>query len=146
MAYLVSSLKRCTPNLRYLSLLGNPACPDKLTTDDVDESDYKQYRFFIVHHLPALRFLDHKPVTQYEFFESQRSHHSEINFYQQSSPLPGQKRSPGQKSVAFAAPGGNGTVTGNVGNGASKSRQGKRRFKYVGKNSEGNRFIKDTDL
>jgi hypothetical protein len=27
-----------------------------------------------------------------------------------------------------------------------KQKQGKRRFKYIGKNSEGNRFIKDSDL
>jgi len=144
LAYLVSTLKRFTPCLRYLSLLGNPGCPDQLSADDVDESDYQLYRFYIVHHLPALRFLDHKPITQLELFESRSSHHAEISLYQQSSPLPSQQKSYQQKSVAFSKTGG--VEIRNTDAPPSKGKQGKRRFKYIGKNSEGNRFIQDTDL
>lgn len=126
---LVTTLKRSTPSLRYLSLLGNPSCPDQLTTDDVDESDYQLYRYFIIHHLPGLRFLDHKPVSRKEFYESQRNLHRDITFHQESTPLPTQK----PKALA-------------ENNVPSKGRQGKRKHRYVGKNSEGNRFIQDTDL
>ncbi|ODN05964.1 Leucine-rich repeat-containing protein C10orf11 [Orchesella cincta] len=131
---LLTTLKRCTPALRYLSLLGNPGCPDRLTADDVDESDYLRYRYFVIHHLPGLRFLDHKPVTQNEFFESQRACHREANFHHPNKPLPQGK----SKNVKNKSTSSNGTT--------SKSKQGKRKYRYVGKNSEGNRFIKDTDL
>ncbi|CAL8106781.1 unnamed protein product [Orchesella dallaii] len=130
---LLATLKRWTPALRYLSLLGNPGCPDQLTADDVDESDYLNYRHFVIHHLPGLRFLDHKPVTQIEFFESQRFCYREANFHHPSKPLPQMK----SQNVKNKSSNSNGTI---------KSKQGKRKYRYVGKNSEGNRFIKDTDL
>lgn len=132
MAYVINTLKRFAPELRHLSLLGNPACPDQLTLDDVSENDYQQYRYYVIHHLPQLKFLDHRSVTQVELFESKRSPHREINFYQLSSPLPAVKNQPNAK---LGLP-----------NPFSKSKQGKRKYKYVGKNSEGNRFIKDLDL
>lgn len=130
---LVSTLKRFAPALRYLSLLGNSACPDQLSVDDVDESDYQLYRHYVIHHLPQLRFLDHKSVTQNELFESQLSKHREITFYQLTTPLPAAKW---QTNAKFGVGGQSG----------SKSKQGKRKYKYIGKNSEGNRFIKDFDL
>ena len=34
------------PNLRYLSLLGNVACPDQLSSVEKNEMDYKKYRYF----------------------------------------------------------------------------------------------------
>lgn len=33
-----------TPSLRYLSLLGNEACPNQLVSPDKDEDDYQRYR------------------------------------------------------------------------------------------------------
>jgi len=32
------------PALTYLSLLGNEACPDQLSSHDKDEDDYRRYR------------------------------------------------------------------------------------------------------
>ena len=33
------------PNLTYLSLLGNTACPNQLTSLENDDEDYQRYRF-----------------------------------------------------------------------------------------------------
>lgn len=41
---LLRKLAHAYPNLRFLSLLGNPGCPDQLTRD-ADDSQYKRYRF-----------------------------------------------------------------------------------------------------
>ena len=32
------------PNLTYLSLLGNQACPNQLSSMDKDDEDYQRYR------------------------------------------------------------------------------------------------------
>ncbi|UYV77981.1 C10orf11 [Cordylochernes scorpioides] len=40
----VAKVKSSYPQLRYLSLLGNPACPDQLTSLAKDEHDYRNYR------------------------------------------------------------------------------------------------------
>jgi len=45
---LLSQVSRKTPELRYISLLGNPACPDQLTNRDCDYDDYQRYRFDIL--------------------------------------------------------------------------------------------------
>ena len=35
------------PNLAYLSLLGNPACPNQLISMEKDDADYQRYRYFV---------------------------------------------------------------------------------------------------
>jgi len=124
---LITNLKLNAISLRYLSLLGNPVCPDQLTDDHVDETDYEVYRCHILFHLPNLRFLDHRPVTRKELKESQHMSYENIRITPYYSPLPG-------------------LMNGKNGLKNSKGRNGKRRYKYVGKNSEGNRFIQDSDL
>ncbi len=47
--------------LTYLSLLGNSACPNELVAKD--EEDYQRYRYYVIHSLPNIRFLDSRPVT-----------------------------------------------------------------------------------
>lgn len=42
---LLKQLKKCYPQLTYLSLLGNPACPDQLSNLEKDEEDYQRYRY-----------------------------------------------------------------------------------------------------
>ncbi|XP_045107085.1 U2 small nuclear ribonucleoprotein A'-like isoform X2 [Portunus trituberculatus] len=59
------------PNLRYLSLLGNKACPDQLTGVG-DERDYKTYRMHVLHRLPQLRFLDSTAVRRSEAREARK--------------------------------------------------------------------------
>ncbi|CRK88024.1 CLUMA_CG001810, isoform A [Clunio marinus] len=61
---LLDNLVRCFPNVRYLSLLGNPLCP-AIKLDFVEE-DNEAYRLDIISRLPKLRFLDAKPVHKNE--------------------------------------------------------------------------------
>ncbi|KAM7385512.1 hypothetical protein PAMP_001594 [Pampus punctatissimus] len=56
---------------QYLSLLGNEACPNQLVSPDKDEDDYQRYRYFVLHKLPHLKFLDTRKVTKKEVMEAQ---------------------------------------------------------------------------
>lgn len=69
---LINQIKTKLPNLEYLSLLGNIACPNQLSDVEKDEEDYQRYRYYILHHLPKLKFLDSKVVTQEEWLEGKR--------------------------------------------------------------------------
>ncbi|TNN78508.1 Leucine-rich repeat-containing protein C10orf11 [Liparis tanakae] len=68
---LLEHLADVTPSLVYLSLLGNEACPNQLVSPDKDEDDYQRYRYFVLHKLPQLKFLDTRKVTQKEMMEAQ---------------------------------------------------------------------------
>ncbi|KAG8507991.1 Leucine-rich melanocyte differentiation-associated protein, partial [Galemys pyrenaicus] len=63
---LLDHLAEVTPTLEYLSLLGNVACPNELVNLEKDEEDYKRYRYFVLHKLPNLKFLDARKVTRQE--------------------------------------------------------------------------------
>ncbi|XP_071385473.1 leucine-rich melanocyte differentiation-associated protein, partial [Centroberyx affinis] len=67
---LLEHLADVTPALEYLSLLGNEACPNQLVSLDKDEDDYQRYRFFVLHKLPQLKFLDTRKVTKREVMEA----------------------------------------------------------------------------
>ena len=57
-------------------MLGNPACPDQLSSSDHDDQDYRRYRSYVVHRIPLLRFLDSgaiKPIEREE--ATQRGHY-----------------------------------------------------------------------
>ena len=41
---LLAMLTKNTPSLRYLSLLGNKACPNELLGSGHDDDDYRRYR------------------------------------------------------------------------------------------------------
>lgn len=45
----IRKVKRSCPNLEFLSLLGNRACPNELSDMTKDEADYQRYRFVIWH-------------------------------------------------------------------------------------------------
>ncbi|XP_047667906.1 leucine-rich melanocyte differentiation-associated protein isoform X2 [Tachysurus fulvidraco] len=68
---LLEHLQEVTPALEYLSLLGNEACPNQLVSLDKDEDDYQRYRYFVLHKLRNLKFLDSRRVTQSEHLEAQ---------------------------------------------------------------------------
>ncbi|XP_031833747.1 leucine-rich melanocyte differentiation-associated protein isoform X5 [Nomia melanderi] len=150
-SYIDAVLKRiqeCCPNLVYVSLLGNPGCPDQLTNPSTDEEDYNRYRLYAVYELPpSLRFLDSRPVTQQERIDAEiRGKYSrtvklapefsttfisntvddmdDIFFNIHYTPLPTSIRNPHDHKGAF----------------------GKCKYRYSGKNSEGNRFISNNDL
>ncbi|KAI5108132.1 leucine-rich repeat-containing protein C10orf11-like [Silurus meridionalis] len=68
---LLEHLQEVTPALEYLSLLGNEACPNQLVSLDKDEDDYQRYRYFVLHKLRNLKFLDSRRVTQREHLEAE---------------------------------------------------------------------------
>ncbi|XP_032170017.1 leucine-rich melanocyte differentiation-associated protein isoform X2 [Mustela erminea] len=134
---LLDHLAEVTPALEYLSLLGNVACPNELVSLEKDEEDYKRYRCFVLHKLPNLKFLDARKVTRQEREEallrgsfmkvvkpkasSDRVTASPENHY---TPLPAASRDLTNHRGVL----------------------GKCRYVYYGKNSEGNRFIRDDQL
>ncbi|XP_069044986.1 leucine-rich melanocyte differentiation-associated protein isoform X1 [Lepisosteus oculatus] len=137
---LLDHLAEVTPSLEYLSLLGNEACPNELVSLDKDEDDYQRYRYFVLHKLPHLKFLDTRKVTRRELEEAQArgafmkvvkpaykedsSDSSCASPLMQYTPLPSGSRD-------------------------AKSHRGvlaKCRYVYYGKHSEGNRFIRNDQL
>jgi len=46
----INVVRQRVRSLSYLSLLGNPACPDMLTSLDDDLYDYARYRQVDLHH------------------------------------------------------------------------------------------------
>lgn len=141
---LLAKVAHNLPNLRYLSLLGNIACPNELSDREKDEQDYQRYRYYVLYNLPRLQFLDSRPVTSVEREEAairgqyMRIARPTINtlasqqdngFFRHTrpelySPLPSVTRSSSDHQGTY----------------------GKCRFRYIGKNSEGNRFIQNQDL
>nr|XP_033339978.1 leucine-rich melanocyte differentiation-associated protein-like [Megalopta genalis] len=141
-------IRECCPNLVYVSLLGNPGCPDQLTNPTTEEADYNRYRLYAIYLLPSsLRFLDSRPVTREEKIDAEiRGKYSktvkfgpelspkfvsnsideidDIFFNIHYTPLPTSIRDPDDHKGAF----------------------GKCKYRYSGKNSEGNRFISNNDL
>ncbi|NXW31771.1 LRMDA protein, partial [Phaetusa simplex] len=63
---LLDHLAEVVPSLQYLSLLGNMACPNELVCKEKDEDDYQRYRYFVLHKLKNLKFLDTRKVTRRE--------------------------------------------------------------------------------
>ena len=71
---LLDNIVTKVPNLDYLSLLGNPACPNQLISKDKDDEDYQRYRWnnelmylqivknAIVHKISVLKILVHLGV------------------------------------------------------------------------------------
>lgn len=171
---IIKELKNYTNNLRFLSLLGNPICPDQLTNDSIDDSDYPTYRCHILHHLNCLRFLDHRQVTSQEINEARKLIYSTIKLSSTYTPLPSTTRisrtlSQATSSISDGSQNSSPAVQILVSNTPRKvlipnpntssetpnrqtiilkprTKLGKKSIKYIGKNSEGNRFIKDTDL
>lgn len=79
---LITKVAHQLPALRYLSLLGNKACPNQLSDQDKDEEDYKRYRysffmfllkivvsnFLITDNLVFSQVLCHSPSTKPALF------------------------------------------------------------------------------
>lgn len=136
---LLTKVSHMLPSLHYLSLLGNKACPNQLSDQDKDEEDYQRYRYYVIHHLPKLHFLDSRQVNDVErqealrrgqFMRIMRPTNNQVpledpladqNHY---TPLPDTRRDGGDHQGAY----------------------GRCRYRYSGKHSEGNRFIQNSDL
>ncbi|XP_062926233.1 leucine-rich melanocyte differentiation-associated protein isoform X1 [Mobula hypostoma] len=137
---LLDHLAEVVPLLKYLSLLGNEACPNELVSLDNDESDYQRYRYFVLHKLPNLKFLDARKVTKKEQQEASTrgafmkvvkpkdlaSCEGDVNMlgFHQYTPLPQGTRDGSNHKGIFA----------------------KCHYVYHGRHSEGNRFIRDDQL
>ncbi|XP_055532749.1 leucine-rich melanocyte differentiation-associated protein-like [Wyeomyia smithii] len=150
---LLTKLSLCFPNLEYLSLLGNPACPCHLLSLEHTEYDYLKYRLYIIRHLPKLHILDVQRVKKMERdfvrsqqdqeyatdgSESRRATSALKHLYTNLSNRLGVERKnppvyhPLPESIRVA--------------GDHRGAYGKCRYRYVGAQSEGNRFILNTDL
>lgn len=137
---LLDKISTCLPSLTYLSLLGNTACPNELSDLEKDEEDYQRYRYFVLHKLPNLKFLDSKQVsrverqeglrrgaflkvvvpTQEPVTEAAKDNKNRFGY----TPLSQNMTDPGDHHGTF----------------------GRSRYVYYGKHSEGNRFIRNSDL
>ncbi|XP_019644584.1 PREDICTED: leucine-rich repeat-containing protein C10orf11 homolog isoform X1 [Branchiostoma belcheri] len=137
----LDKLDSSCPNLTYLSLLGNVACPNELSAEDKDEEDYQRYRHYVLYRMPRLRFLDARPVSRTELAEAKtrgafmrvaRPAQNMEHFDDTSgesppsaySPLPASSQAEGRHQGTF----------------------GRCRYVYHGRHSEGNRFIRNNDL
>ncbi|XP_013068400.2 leucine-rich melanocyte differentiation-associated protein-like isoform X1 [Biomphalaria glabrata] len=147
---LLDKLVASFPNLTYLSLLGNEACPDQLSSSEKDDEDYQRYRYYVLYRLPKLKFLDSTPVTSSEVSEARR-----VGPYQQvvrpkailessesstsGSPTNVYSPLPSETQDMETADHKEEVEELNV----ARSYWGKNRSRYLGRNSEGNRFITD---
>uniref|UniRef100_A0A8C1CBL7 Leucine rich melanocyte differentiation associated n=1 Tax=Cyprinus carpio carpio TaxID=630221 RepID=A0A8C1CBL7_CYPCA len=121
---LLDHLAEVTPALEYLSLLGNEACPNQLVSMDKDEDDYQRYRYFVLHKLTKLKFLDTRRVTQWERSEAEaRGAFMKVVKLKNDQDTARSKDARNHKGVFT-----------------------KCRYIYYGKHSEGNRFIRNDQL
>ncbi|XP_056291739.1 leucine-rich melanocyte differentiation-associated protein [Pseudoliparis swirei] len=137
---LLEHLADVTPSLVYLSLLGNEACPNQLVSPDKDEDDYQRYRYFVLHKLPQLKFLDTRKVTQKEMMEAQTRGAFMKVVRPKSEAPPNETGSESHPLPYTPLPRGSRDAKNHKGVFA------KCRSIYYGKHSEGNRFIRNNQL
>ncbi|KAK2896497.1 hypothetical protein Q8A67_010985 [Cirrhinus molitorella] len=138
---LLEHLAEVTPVLEYLSLLGNEACPNQLVSMDKDEDDYQRYRYFVLHKLTNLKFLDTRRVTQWERSEAE----ARGAFMKVVKPANDQDAASDLRSESTAVP----YTPLPRGSKDARNHKGvftKCRYVYYGKHSEGNRFIRNDQL
>lgn len=66
----IDKLVVATPNLRYLSMLGNDACPNFLNQGTL--AQYNDYRKYVIQRMQMLTQLDADPVTEEERQEARK--------------------------------------------------------------------------
>lgn len=147
------NISTCFPNLTYLSMLRNPCCPDDLDLSSrwnilgqwIGGVEYKRFQAKCTSALPSLEFLDSRnlrkarppsqPVLPFDFPKGQQILGNFIKFKngivevfteeeRDMSPLPSNCRSPGEHHGTYL----------------------RNRMEYIGKESEGNRFIGNSQL
>ncbi|XP_056148369.1 leucine-rich melanocyte differentiation-associated protein [Lampris incognitus] len=137
---LLEHLADVTPALEYLSLLGNEACPNQLVSPDKDEDDYQRYRYFVLHKLPHLKFLDTRKVTVREVMEANARGAFMKVVKPKSESVSNEPRSENNPTTYSPLPQGSRDARNHKGVFA------KCRYVYYGKHSEGNRFIRNDQL
>jgi len=158
----LEGVKERYPQLKYLSMLKNPACTNELVTGR-DDDDYQRYRYYVLHMLRGLRFLDSREVGEAEKKEAVRVGHLCLP----ARPDPSQyKRASTSSNGSGGGGGGGGGGHGAGGDtkgdpdassvpelpqdlkqeGVGKASFGLSNYVYYGRQSEGNRFIVNEDL
>ncbi|XP_074647861.1 leucine-rich melanocyte differentiation-associated protein-like [Tubulanus polymorphus] len=136
---LIDKIRTSLPSLTYISLLGNLACPNQLSNIEKDDDDYQKYRLYLLHNLPNLKFIDASPVTDFERSEAERvgeflktvkARDDDMMTYCE----------PERPSPYTPLPENTAQPNGPVGS------YGVSKYVYYGRHSEGNRFIRNTDL
>ncbi|XP_069188377.1 leucine-rich melanocyte differentiation-associated protein [Procambarus clarkii] len=165
---LVEQIRERLPNLRYLSLLGNEACPDQLSLADKDEKDYKRYRLYVLNHLKTLKFLDSTSVRRSEMREARKRGAfsrtirppalpvspptpAKIRYDEMGLPVSSMeanhkgRRTPVDRRELNGSAGRRGLPDHHFSS-THTGAYGMRRYRYLGQHSEGNRFIRNEAL
>jgi len=136
MGNLIKTLAKNCPRLSYLSLLRNPMCPS-IYFKHGNEDKYRRYRYTVLYHLHGLTYLDTTAVTAKE----QQEALEKGKFLVVKKPSQGQM----EETEEIAEEEENQNIE-------PKPRTepaaflGKGKIKYDGRESEGNRFILNSDL
>lgn len=138
---LLDSINICFPNITYLSFLGNPACPDQLSSNDKDDDDYRRYRYYTLYKLPKLKFLDSTSIKCYERQEAARVGQFMKVIKPKEDALEASEDDDTIDALYF-----NPLPQNQSAEGTHKGMFGTVKHRYIGKNSEGNRFIRNHEL
>ena len=130
----LDAIQHNCPKLNYLSMLKNPCCPNYFVGKD--NATYQKYRYSVLARIPGLKFLDASPITAEERAEAQKiinaTARPEQSQYGRSSNAP-------IVDEASALPPTDPNYKGPTTFGVAK-------YVYYGRQSEGNRFILDSQL
>jgi len=132
----MDSVVKFFPNLTYLSMLKNPACPNVYFSDGEAEA-YQRYRYYVIHRLKHLKFLDASPITPSERKEGELRG----KFMIVAKPV-AEEESKEEPSASRPAP----TIVPGAKPPKVATFLAKGKPRYDGSNSEGNRFIVNEDL
>jgi len=66
----VDQLAITSPNIKYLSMLGNEACPNYMNGSTLKQ--YNDYRYYVLSRLKYITHIDSAPITQEERLEAQK--------------------------------------------------------------------------
>ena len=141
---LLNKLSSSFPKLQFLSLLGNECCPDfGVGVHFGDQEEYTEYRTKVISKFPRLSFLDSSRVKSSERRKvSVSSNVLPIVIRPTDKQLEKLEEEEDETSLVVVQRQQNGpTVTA-----SSTTAYGKVRYRYTGKHSEGNRFIRNNQL
>jgi len=134
----MDEISKIFPNLHYISMMMNPACPNMYFADGESEA-YQRYRYYVIYRLKKLQFLDATPVDAEERKEAEKRGHlmsvsrpksqPKPTVEPQTSPEPPKKKEEVKEHTPKVA-----------------TFLAKGKARYDGSNSEGNRFIMNDDL
>ncbi len=129
-------------------MLGNMACPNQLVDSTKDDYDYSRYRKYVLHSLRKLKFLDSYEIskTEKEIILKESQFYDVITY---SDPVDSSKKQPNNKAAKKDpwTPLPTAKKEENTsGDAPVKGTFGYCKYVYHGKQSEGNRFIRNDDL